>query len=227
MVAFNWMDNVMVLDIETTANMTMAKAHPKVFSAPKNYKDEEKIRGYIENKQDEWEDKLALDLDYAKITCIGIAMGDKDPQAFVVGQPTSKDPGIAITEEGLLLWFWREAEKAHHIIGWNHQGFDLPIIQRRSWVLGVEPTVPLHSLKPWDSKIVDLMKRLYHNGYGPGVKYRGLKAVCAMYGIDNPLPNIDGSDAVWLDPEKLAEYCANDVAMTRELAIRTRGHYWS
>jgi predicted PolB exonuclease-like 3'-5' exonuclease len=216
---------LLVVDIETVPNMKMAKLHPKEFSAPKNYKDEEKIRGYIETKHDEWMGKLPLDLDYARISCIGISMGDDPARAAVDGQPKEKGDGI-VTEAGLLKWFWAEAKKAQTILGYNVQGFDLPIIQRRSWVLGVQPTVPLHALKPWDDRVVDLMKRFYHSGYGPGVKYRGLKQVCAMFGIDNSLPDLDGSMVGEMDAETLAAYCASDVELTRELAIRTKGHYW-
>jgi predicted PolB exonuclease-like 3'-5' exonuclease len=215
----------MVVDIETVPNMKMAKRNPRTFTAPKNYKDEEKIRGYIEQRHDEWMEQLPLDLDYARISCIGISVGDKPAQAFVDGQPKSKGDGI-ITESGLLQWFWAEAKKASTILGYNIQGFDLPIIQRRSWKLGVEPTVALYALKPWDDKVIDLMRRFYHNGYGPGVKYRGLKQVCAMFGIGNRMPEVDGSMVGEMDAETLAAYCASDVEMTRELAIRTRGHYW-
>jgi predicted PolB exonuclease-like 3'-5' exonuclease len=211
------LSNTLVFDIETAPN-SLVEDHSPEFTVPSNYKDPEKIARCIEGKQKEFFDKAALDLDYARITAIGAAMGNGEVQAVLVGADQ--------TEKDALKWFWSQVAQAKTVCGYNITGFDLPIIQRRSFVLSVTPTRRLFDLKPWDAFTLDLMRSFYHNGYGPGVKYRGLKAVCAMFGIENPLPELDGSQAAGMDSETLRVYVINDVRMTRELARRMQGHYW-
>jgi hypothetical protein len=75
-------------------------------------------------------------------------------------------------------------------------------------------------------QIVDLMELLYGQGYFPGPKARSLKAVAAMYGIENKFPGVEGDQVGEMDDTLLEAYCANDVRMTLELARRTQGYYW-
>jgi predicted PolB exonuclease-like 3'-5' exonuclease len=212
------MDRILFFDIETDKN-ELVNDHVPEFAPPRNYVDHIKIERYIREKQAEFADKAALDLDFSRITAIGLALGEEDPQAALVNVGGWE-------EKDVLSWFWEMVAKAKQVCGYNIIGFDLPIIQRRSFVLGVTPTRRLFDLKPWDAFTLDLMRSFYHQGYGPGVKYRGLKAVCAMFGIDNPLPELDGSQVAGMDLDTLRRYVVNDVEMTRELWRRGLGHYW-
>lgn len=47
-----------------------------------------------------------------------------------------------------------------------------------------------------------------------------------MYGIENILPDVDGSQVAEMDDNTLAWYCASDVMMTAELGRRTYHYYW-
>lgn len=143
------MNRILTFDIETVGN-SLVESHMPTFDAPKNYKDPVKIARYIENKELEFADKAALDLDFARIVAIGCVMGDDEIQAVIVGK------GMW-TEEEALKWFWGEVAQAKTICGYNIIGFDLPIIQRRSFMLGITPTRRLFDLKPWDSFTLDLM----------------------------------------------------------------------
>ena len=205
-------NKIVYFDIETTANHDLPAPE---FSAPSNYKDPSKIAAAIEKKQAEFWAKAGMDLDYALITAIGIAVGNGKPE------------GRTGTEIELLEWFWQEAKGAK-LIGYNIIGFDIPIITRRSLVLGVKPSRMLSGLKPWDESIVDLMMVFYHNGRGPGVKYRGLKWVCGVYGVETEwdVEEVDGSMVDGLSEAELREYVRSDVARTRELAAKTLGYYW-
>jgi len=220
---YNWLNGVMFFDIETepNKNLLVDELLPE-FSAPSNYKDPEKISRYIEEKRAGFSDTAPLDLDFARINAIGIAMGNAEPEAVVTDGVTNRK------EEDLLRWFWTLAENATTIAGYNIIGFDIPIIMRRSFALEITPTRPLFGLKPWDALTLDLMRAFYHNGYGPGVKYRGLKWACKAYGIETlwDVDEVDGSMIAELSPDELRAYVISDVARTRALAVKMRGHYW-
>lgn len=236
-----WQDNWLWFDIETVPNERLISKHmPEIkVSAPANYKDEEKIARYIEEKTQGKEEKFIsgapVDLDYAQIQSIGLAHGSLEPEALVVGeQYTSSDDPLGqgkfrtIVEVDVLVWFWEQANKAGVLSGYNIVGFDIPIIMRRSFMLGITPSRPLYGLKPWDKVIYDAMREFYHNGYGPGIKYRSLKHVCDMLEIKTPWDvdsEISGADVGDMSPEELRDYVISDVAKTRALVTRMKGHY--
>jgi predicted PolB exonuclease-like 3'-5' exonuclease len=213
-------DRILFFDIETAPNKELIAACPPTFRAPAALTDSVEVMRWIAEKELRFpKSGAALDLDYAKITAIGLALGEEDPQAALVNAGGWK-------EKDILSWFWSLVSQAKTICGYNIVGFDLPIIQRRSFVLGVTPTRRLFDLKPWDAFTLDLMRSFYHQGYGPGVKYRGLKQVCKLFGIENPLPDLDGLQAAGMDLDTLRRYVVNDVEMTRKLWRRGLGHYW-
>jgi hypothetical protein len=67
---------------------------------------------------------------------------------------------------------------------------------------------------------IDLMGILY--GWGPA---KGLKFVCKRYGIENPLPELNGSLVDGMEPETLRAYCGNDVELTLRLYQKMCGVY--
>jgi len=229
----NPMRGILVLDIETVSNPLMsAFVTPPdpvtVSDAPKNYKKESVITGWIEKeivkRQAAYDERLAkmpLDIDYAMVDSIGWQV--------VVGQEATLS-GVALrseefTESDVLRAFWKVAASADRLAGYNIMGFDLPILYRRSWVLGVE-TTRFRARRYSSEDVIDVMQLLYNWGNGPGPRARSLKVVCAMYGIDNPLPDLDGSQYEGLSPDERREYCANDVRMTWELLQKIHLIYW-
>jgi len=55
---------------------------------------------------------------------------------------------------------------------------------------------------------------------------KGLKWVCKRYGIDNPLPDLDGSMVQDMDIETLRAYAANDVKLVQALYKKMSGVYF-
>lgn len=235
---YDCLNGVLTFDIETVPNEGLIERHMPEFTAPSNYKDPYKIEAYIAEAKAKFVDGAPLDLDYAQVHALGLGLGSGDVVAFQVGQVLeprqtghdwfgyNQDKYLTLTESDLLSIFWTLAKRAGRLAGYNIVGFDIPVLLRRSWAMGIEASRPLFNLKPWDDLILDIMRALYHNGYGPGPKYRGLKEVCKIWDIPNPLPKIDGSMYSELSPEKQLKYVANDVEMTRELIRRTKGYYW-
>lgn len=209
--------DVVVFDIETKTNRRMIRfIEPAV--APKNYKDPQKIADYIHKKNQEAVETMALDIDYARVIAIGYAIGLEEKPTVLVANTLK-------AERAMLETIWEIFNLHPKLIGFNILGFDLPILLRRSWVLRVRP-VYIPDMSRYSKDVVDLMQRLYHNGYGLGPKARGLKAVCKMYRIPNPLPNVDGSQVSNMTKKQLIRYTTNDVRMTQLLAQKTQGWYW-
>jgi hypothetical protein len=55
---------------------------------------------------------------------------------------------------------------------------------------------------------------------------KGLKWVCKRYGIDNPLPDLDGSMVNGMDIETLRAYSANEVRLVQQLYKKMSGIYF-
>ena len=221
---------ILFVDIETVGNPDMCPfvetpVPPTPEEAPRNFKKEEAIKGWMakETKRREAEyqerlERMPLDVDFARVIAIGYVIGNAPIQVALAEDTNS--------EAAALLAFWTALKEGSRICGFNVLDYDLPIILRRSWMLGVRPTRMLDFRRYSTQSVIDLMQILYNWGKAPGPRYRGLKKVCEMFGIPNPLPELDGSQVAEMDTATRAKYCKNDVEMTRELARRTYGWYW-
>lgn len=204
---------MLFFDIETQANKEAIKFMPKP-EAPSNYKDEAKIAAYIEAKQQEQIERAALDADYGKIIALGYKVDDQPVEAALV-------TSVGLREIDVLHLFWGLlAEQRGECCGYNIIGFDLPYILRRSFALGVKPKVLPNLRKYQTYPVCDLMGILYNWGQA-----KGLKLVAARYGLDNPLPDLDGSQVNAMDAETLERYVKNDVNLVYQLYQKMRGVY--
>jgi len=220
-------DKILIFDIETAPDLGAVAALPEP-KAPGNLKDPEKIAAAIAEKKSEQLANAALDPDTANITAIGMAVVDvRDPAqdadkicAYLVGDEETP------TEATLLMKFWLTlVQTAGYAAGYNIIGFDLPMLQRRSFALAVKPgLLSLPAISPAKYRtqpILDLMGVLYNWD-----RSRGLKWVCKRYGIPNPLPDLDGSMVGEMDRATLRKYVANDVNLTIQLYRWMQGVYF-
>ena len=204
----------LVIDIETAPNTGMEVYLPEP-EAPANYKDPEKITAYIAAKKQTQVESMALDVDLCRVIALGYGDLEDHPCVEVAN-------GDDASERSLLVSFWALVEDPRTaIMGYNILGFDLPIIARRSMMLGITPTRLFDTRKYGNHDVIDLMTLLYPTGSA-----RGLKTICKMLGITNPLDGTDGSQVAHMDLKELAAYCANDVSLTQALATRMKGLYW-
>jgi len=224
------MPDILYIDIETTANEGMRKFIPQPIppaadeAPPGSQTSAKKTATWLVQEQMRRDKKyasavegMAVDVDYARVLAIGWEGDDGDWGVWY-----SFDNK---TEIHNFIAFWDLLFKYRRLCGWNILRFDLPIILRRSWALGIQPTRTLN-LNRYSTTEIDLMEIFYHCGQAPGPRYRKLSEVAAMYGIPDEHPDLDGSMVAEMDEPTLISYCRNHVRMTRELAERTRGWYW-
>lgn len=211
------MKPVLFFDIETTANPDAIALLPEP-SAPANYKDADKIAQYVSEKKAEQIAQAPLDADLGKVIAIAMQFGvENQVEVSLAGDPETR------TETELIKRFWSAYARADgRSCGYNIIGFDLPYLLRRSFELGI--TVPIFPrlAKFQTEPTIDLMGILYNWGTP-----RGLKWVCKRYGIENPLPELNGSQVAEMDRETLRKYAGNDVYLAVELYKRMCGVYFS
>jgi hypothetical protein len=159
----------------------------------------------------EWR-KTSFDGAKGQICCIGVALDDCDPIAIA-----SDDEAhilrtfFALVDKHIL----RSNLRRPTFIGHNIAGFDLRFVFQRAVINRVP--VPIwwpHNARPWDDSINDTM--LMWAGHGNRISLANL---CNALGIESD-NEMDGSmvcDMVMAGRlQEVADYCADDVRITRE-----------
>lgn len=161
-------------------------------------------------KRRELLERCALDLDLCRIVAIGYLREDwPESLVFTMGDETM--------ETLTLRAFWAELD-GRATIGFNQVGFDLPILLRRSFYLGVN--APSLNLDKYRTNHIDLQQRLSFNGTKP---YRSLNWYMKRLKIDVTDP-VSGKDIGQLvaanDWDGVTAHCRADLVKTRALAER-------
>lgn len=220
-----------IVDIETYKNEENLFLMPEP-KPPANLKDPSKIAEAVKAAKEEQQSKAALDMDTAVIVSIGMMDAATGKQKILVNSDLltgDEDERVMYLNEGQMLKeFWRMAhEYGGRIIGYNVLGFDLPIILRRSFALGVKASIMLNLAKYRVEPVTDLMQILYNWGAS---KYRGLKLVSKLYLGEDDSDNVDGADVAAMvesgDAEALIAYQSRDLVLTRRLFEAMNGTYY-
>lgn len=136
----------LVLDLATAALPDAERYLEGTIKAPSNYKQAEAIAAYIENARLERLAAAALDIDLARITALGFAIG---PNAIDVRVCRDEaDERLLIEDVAMLL------TPMPTIITFGGHNFDLPLVMRRARYLGVP--FPALNLDRFKSPHVDL-----------------------------------------------------------------------
>jgi hypothetical protein len=209
------MKPILFFEIETATNPDTLGFLPEPV-APANYKDADKIAQYVTEKKTEQFQQAPLDADLGKVIAIAMQRGlEYSAEVCLVGDPETPD------EAALLRFFWINFVQLNgRVCGYNILGFDLPYLLRRSFALNIEVPLMPRLAKYQTEPVVDLLGILYYRGNA-----RGLKWVCKRYGIQNPLPDLDGSQVANMDRDTLRKYAGNNLALVIELYKRMCGVY--
>lgn len=205
---------ILFFDIETKARPeAVAPLRAPEPTAPANYK----ITAYIAEKKADQFASAALDPDTGEIVTISMRHYPADEQTQVYLAERDGD------ERDLLRCFWDDAfaTTGGQACGYNIIAFDLPFIMRRSLAWGEKPSIIPRLTKYQTGPIVDLYGILFN--WVPG---KSLKTVAKLYGLPNPLPDLDGSHVAGMDAETIKRYAANDVDLCVHLYKMMDGIYF-
>ena len=180
---------MIILDLETRADKRLTETYLSNLSAPKNYKDKEKIEEWLENKRTEIDRELAIDQDYSEIACIGVKIDDES--AKIVKLDDLKLDGQIVT--------------------FNGKSFDLPILIKA----GIKNKIDLpyqrlkEMTKKWNSpNHIDLMELISFNG-----QYKSLDQYLQIYLGIKKTP----CDFNTCTQEELEKHCIEDCENTYKL----------
>lgn len=203
---------------------------------PGNISKPETIAKWLEdNKEQALADaihKTGLDGLYGRICCIGYAFDDGD--VFTSSGDDEKSvlehfyshvfdvARYAIVREGDLPRADQWRDHPVTVVGHNVVGFDLPFLKHRSIINRVKPINVISkamAAKPWDDCVADTML-MWDSDHRE--KRASMDKLCRAFGIDGK-GDFDGSmvAATWPnDPQKVIDYCKDDVRRTREIYKR-------
>ena len=157
--------------------------------------------------------KTSFDGTYGQIACIGYAFDDEPVQT--VGTH------LQMTEHTILADFAADinSRKITKIVGHNVFDFDLEFIKKRSIIKGVKIELPFLASK-YDSIFFDTMTKWSTQ------KRISMDKLARVLGIEGK-GDVDGS-MVWDmyqrgEDKAIADYCADDVRMVREIYKRMIG----
>jgi hypothetical protein len=221
-----------IMDLESYRIDNAADYLTEPVEAPSNYTKPEAIAAYVEKAKKAQLDKAALDIDLARIVCLGTLqpgggmyagppLGHSD-QPYPVLLSSLKDETQEMT---VLGQFFSQHFSSHNTADWpilvtfNGLGFDVPLLLRRALYLGVKaPQIQIDRFK--HPHVIDLMALLNLDGR---LKSHSLRFYANRFGIpvDDESTGADIGALVeagdWAAVEK---HCAADVQTTYALAKR-------
>lgn len=195
------------LDIETIPDQSEGAFERAMegISVPANYKNEETIEKYKQEKAQEAWEKTALDGFKGHVCCIV-----RDDKRYIMQDVDA--------EKDILEWFFSDMKECV-LVGHNIIGFDIQFLTRRALVLGVKlpgEWIWPRALKPWDKSVFDTMTAL------GGKDWISLDNLAKALGIKGKSGNGGAVNFMWQNGmhDEIAEYCADDVRVVREIHQR-------
>lgn len=207
-----------------------AAAKKAGIKAPSNYKDETKIAEYIAVKHQEIDVDIAEQIKrtsfnglYGRIACICYAFDDGEVfSSHAEDEKTLlKDFYSHVFDVTSIHAHERIVECDLTYIGHNIIGFDLPFIKHRSIIHAIKPIASIRKAfdaKPWGIEVADTMLMWSIDRE----KRTSMDKLCRAFGIPGK-GDFDGSmvaDTWQVDPQKVIDYCKDDVERTRSMYRR-------
>lgn len=198
------------------------------------------------NWQAMWEEKMAFQLpgippeqsyqqragvmaEFSRVVCIGLGYYSQEVPHQKFHQVSFSDTNEARLLEKFCTWL---AKRQQRYPGWIWCGhhireFDLPFLCRRLLAnrMQIPESLDFQMSKPWEMRLADTFQGWRFGDYKHFVS---LRLLAAVLGLPPAKTNLAGHQvaAVFQEPgglERIAEYCAEDVATVARILLRFRG----
>jgi DNA polymerase elongation subunit (family B) len=218
------LSDVLFLDIETVPIVASFQDLPDKFKKLWEKKAELLKRNDSDMTADTLFAKAGIFAEFGKIVCIscGFAKGNE----FRLKSFYGDDEALLLNEFADMLSRYYSEDK-FLLCAHNGKEFDFPYLCRRMLVHGIElPNIlDISGKKPWEIKHLDTMELWKFGDYK---HFTSLDLLAAIFGIDTPKDDIDGSmvgHVYWVEKnlERIAAYCQKDVLTIAQLLRRYMG----
>ncbi len=214
--------NVLVLDIETVPQYSsydqLDETWQKLWA--------KKMNNYVKDGVTAADvyDRAGIYSEFGKIICISVGLFTFENNEYSFRLKSF----YGDNEKSLLEEFSTLVNSKEYILcGHNSKEFDFPYIARRCLINGIPIPKLLDNAgkKPWEVNHHDTMDLWKFGDYK---SYTSLNLLAAVFGINSPKDDIDGSQVwsvYWIDKdlERIKTYCQKDVVTVAQLLLKFKG----
>lgn len=222
--------NLLVIDIETVPVVPDLHDLPQEMQYAWEHKEGRHCPEDL-TPQQHFFNRAGIFAEFGKIICISAGIFTEDPASgklsFRIKSYAGKKEEAVIEAFFELLNLYYNNPKIHSIAGHNIKEFDIPYICRRALVNGLRlpKLLDIHGKKPWEVNFTDTLQ-LWK--FGDFKNYTSLRLLTALFGIDTPKDDIEGSEVghvYWNldDLPRIVAYCQKDVLAVAQLLLRFKG----
>ncbi|MBN2175191.1 MAG: 3'-5' exonuclease [Bacteroidales bacterium] len=217
------LDKVLFLDIET---VPMVESYDEL---PENFQHlwDRKVE-YLRKEGNETPDQLfqraGIYAEFGKIICISV--GYILNREFRLKSFYGDDENVLLKEFCELLNRYYNS-RDHLLCAHNGKEFDYPYIARRLLINGIHipDILNIAGKKPWEVAHLDTMELWKFGDYK---SYTSLNLLAAVFGIDTPKDDIDGSMVAEVfykekNIERIVRYCQRDTLTVAQLMLTYLG----
>ncbi len=218
---------IITFDIETipTKDGAVIREISKSIKPPRSIKKDDSIKKWMDENFDAELDKAlrktSLNALYGSVACIAWKIEDQD---VITASPAANEYNVIDT----FFMFMDDALTLDDsLCGHNIRNFDLKFLRQRAAILGIKIPVTLKKVmdeKPW---VKDLVLDTMHMWSQDRSEMVSLDDLCRAFRIDGKV-DFDGSMVAetWeRDPQKVVDYCMDDVDRARLVYKRLAGEY--
>lgn len=218
--------DILVIDIETVPQYS---SYDELSEKWKSFWGKKIQREITEqNTPFELYSKAGIYAEFGKIICIcaGFYFENENGLNFKV-KAFYGDDEKKLLEEFIEVLNNKYSSESSILCGHNSKEFDFPYIARRCLVNQLQIPFLLDNAgkKPWEVQLLDTMDLWKFGDYK---SYTSLDLLAAVFGIDSPKQDIDGSQVwkiYWFDKdlERIKSYCMRDVVTVAQLLLKFKG----
>lgn len=212
-------EKILFLDIETIPMVPDYDQLPEKFQKLWDKK-AERLKRNEEDTPDRLFERAGIYSEFGKIICISV--GFMKNREFRIKSFYGDDERILLQEFSELLDQYYNS-RDHLLCAHNGKEFDYPYIARRMLINGLSlPSIlNIAGKKPWEVAHLDTMELWKFGDYK---NYTSLELLTAVFGIETPKDDIDGSMVAEVyykenDLERIVQYCQRDTLTVAQLLL--------